>query len=113
MKKIEAYLRPDILEPLRSGLKELDIKGLSIEQVMGCGKQLGWTEFVRGSEIEYNFLTKIRIELVVHDHQVEPIIAKIIEITRTGEVGDGKIFISDIADAIRIRTGERGEAALN
>lgn len=113
MKKIEAYLRPDILEPLRQGLKDMSVKGLSIEQVMGCGKQLGWTEFVRGSEIEYNFLTKIKIEMVVHDQQVEPIVAKIIEIARTGEVGDGKIFISEIIDAIRIRTGERGEIAID
>lgn len=112
MKKIEAYLRPDILDPIRQGLREMNISGLSIYQVMGCGKQMGWTEFVRGTEIEYNFLTKIKIELVLLDKQVEPTIAKIIEIARTGEVGDGKIFISDVADAIRIRTGERGEAAL-
>lgn len=112
MKRIEAFLRPDMLEPIRESLKAMEIYGLSISQVMGCGQQLGWTEFVRGSEVEYNFLPKIKVEVVVTDAQVEPTIEKIISLARTGEVGDGKIFIMDVADAIRVRTGERGDAAL-
>lgn len=81
-------------------------------QVMDCGNQKGWTEFVRGAEVDYNFLTKIKIELFVADNQAEPVIAAIMKRAYTGEYGDGKIFISDIQDAVRIRTGERGEDAI-
>ena len=81
-------------------------------QVMGCGNQKGWTEFVRGAEIDYNFLTKIKIEMVVPDAQAEAVIDAITKKAYTGEYGDGKIFISDIQDAVRIRTGERGEDAI-
>ena len=79
---------------------------------MGCGSQKGWKEYVRGSEVDYNFLPKIKIEIVIRDEQVEEVIEKICEKAYTGEVGDGKIFISDVADAVRIRTKERGEAAI-
>ena len=112
MKKIEAFIKPDKLEDVKEVLKEIAVNGLSISQIMGCGNQMGWKEFVRGSEVDYNFLPKIKIELVVLDHQVEAVITKICDVARTGEVGDGKIFIYDVVDAIRIRTGERGNAAL-
>ncbi|MDD2534932.1 MAG: P-II family nitrogen regulator [Eubacteriales bacterium] len=113
MKRIEAYLRPDMFEPIRDALKAMDINGLSISQIMGCGQQMGWKEYVRGSEVEYNFLPKVKIEAIVPDSKVESTIEKIIQVAYTGEVGDGKIFISDVIDAIRIRTGERGDAALS
>lgn len=112
MKKIEAYIRPEKLEDIKEIMEELNLNGLSILQVMGCGNQKGWTEFVRGAEVDYNFLTKIKIEMVVADDQVEAVISAISKKAYTGEYGDGKLFISDIQDAVRIRTGERGEDAI-
>lgn len=112
MKKIEVFIRPEKLEDIKSGLDALSINGLTVSEVMGCGNQRGWKEFVRGSEVEINFLPKIKMELYVQNERTEEIVNKICEIARTGEVGDGKIFISDIEDAVRIRTCERGIAAL-
>ena len=112
MKKIEAYIRPEKLEDIKEIMDELNLNGLSILQVMGCGNQKGWTEFVRGAEVDYNFLTKIKIEMVVADDQVEAVVSAISKKAYTGEYGDGKLFISDIQDAVRIRTGERGEDAI-
>lgn len=112
MKKIEAYIRPERIEDVKAVLDALNLNGLSISQVMGCGNQKGWKEFVRGSEIDYNFLPKIKIETVVADEQVEDVVNGIVEKVYTGEYGDGKIFISDISDAIRIRTKERGIDAI-
>lgn len=108
MKKIDAYIRPEKLEEMKAHLDVLNLNGLSINQVMGCGKQKGWKEFVRGTEVDYNFLPKIKLEIVVPDEQVEEIVNKICDIAYTGDVGDGKIFILDVLDAIRIRTRERG-----
>ncbi len=112
MKKIEAIIRPEKLEDIKEAFTSLHLNGLSITEIMGCGNQKGWKEFVRGAEVDYNFLSKIKIETVVEDEQAEAVIAKICETARTGDVGDGKIFISDIQDAVRIRTGERGVTAL-
>ncbi|WP_077613184.1 P-II family nitrogen regulator [Clostridium sp. Marseille-P2415] len=112
MKKIEAYIRPEKLEEIKEIMDKMKLNGLSIMQVMGCGNQKGWTEFVRGTEVDYNFLTKIKIETVVPDDQAESIISCIAEAAYTGEYGDGKVFISDIQDAIRIRTRERGTDAI-
>ncbi len=112
MKKIEAFIRPEKLEDIKDIMEEQKLNGLSISQVMGCGNQKGWTEYVRGAEVDYNFLTKIKLEMVVADDQVETVISRITQIAYTGEYGDGKIFISDIQDAVRIRTGERGEDAI-
>ena len=112
VKKIEAFIRPEKLEDIKEIMDELKLNGLSIMQVMGCGNQKGWTEFVRGAEVDYNFLTKIKIELFVTDDQSEAVISAITRRAYTGEYGDGKIFISDIQDAIRIRTGERGDDAI-
>lgn len=112
MKRIEFYIRPEKLEDVKDAFDALKINGLSISEVMGCGKQKGWKEFVRGSEIDYKFIPKIKIETVVLDEQVETLIDIICEKAQTGEVGDGKIFISEVIDAIRIRTKERGNAAL-
>lgn len=108
MKKIDAYIRPEKLEELKAHLDKLQLNGLSINQVMGCGKQKGWKEFVRGTEVDYNFLPKIKLEIVLTDDQVERVVDKICDIAYTGDVGDGKIFISEVLDAIRIRTRERG-----
>ncbi len=108
MKKIEAFIRPEKLDEIKEILDQLHLNGLSIMQVMGCGNQKGWKEFIRGTEVDYNFLPKIKIEMVVLDEQVEPVIESMIERAATGEFGDGKIFVSEISDAIRIRTRERG-----
>jgi nitrogen regulatory protein P-II 1 len=112
MKKIEAFIRPEKLEEIKEILETFHLNGLSIMQVMGCGNQKGWKEYVRGQEIEYNFLHKIKIEMVVLDDQVESVVESILDKAYTGECGDGKIFISDIGEAIRIRTKERGDAAI-
>ncbi|MFA0814675.1 MAG: P-II family nitrogen regulator [Anaerofustis sp.] len=112
MKKIEAYIRPEKLEDIKDLLKTFDLNGLSISQIVGCGSQKGWKEYVRGVEVDYNFLPKLKLEIVIPDDQTEPLIALICEKARTGEVGDGKIFISDIENAVRIRTGESGLDAL-
>lgn len=112
MKKIEAFIRPDQLEDIKEILDSLHLNGLSILQVMGCGSQKGWKEFIRGEEIDYHFLPKIKIEMIVLDEQVEDVVDSIVAKAYTGEYGDGKIFISDINDAIRIRTKERGRDAI-
>jgi nitrogen regulatory protein P-II 1 len=112
MKKIEAFIRPEKLSDIKEIMSSLDLKGMSISQIMGCGNQMGWTEIVRGAEVEYNFLPKLKLEIVVLDEQAEDLIERISGIAFTGEVGDGKIFVTDIMDAIRIRTGERGIDAI-
>ncbi|UOO37025.1 P-II family nitrogen regulator [Oscillospiraceae bacterium CM] len=112
MKKIEAFIRPEKLSEIKELLNTMNINGLSISQIMGCGNQKGWKEYVRGSEVEYNFLPKLKLEIVVVDEQADALVDKICEKAYTGEVGDGKIFISDVRDAIRIRTRERGDAAV-
>lgn len=112
MKKVEAFIRPEKLEDIKDVLNALKLNGLSVSQIMGCGKQKGWNEYVRGSEVDINFIQKIKIELIIQDSQLEEVVEKITENAQTGDVGDGKIFISDVADAVRIRTGERGIAAL-
>lgn len=112
MKKIEAIIRPSKLEELKEALLAAGMDGITITQVMGAGKQMGWKEFYRGNEISLNVLPKVKLELVVVDEKVEAIAETIIKYSQTGEVGDGKIFISDIQDSIRIRTRERGNAAI-
>ncbi|NLK93709.1 MAG: P-II family nitrogen regulator [Clostridiales bacterium] len=112
MKKIEAIIRPNVLEELKDALRKANVSGITISQVMGCGKQMGWTEYYRSSEILINILPKVEVKIVAEDDKVEDIINIIIATAKTGEVGDGKIFISDVTDCIRIRTGERGPKAL-
>lgn len=112
MKKIETIIRPEKLEALKEALNRIQIKGITIVPVMGCGNQLGWTESVRGSDTILTVLPKIMLILVITDDKLDEIVAAITETAKTGEVGDGKIFISEIADCIRIRTGERGENAI-
>jgi nitrogen regulatory protein P-II 1 len=112
MKKIEAIIRPCKLEELKEALLAIELDGITISQVMGAGKQLGWKEFYRGTEISLNVLPKVKLELVTTDDKVEMIIETIIKHSQTGEVGDGKIFVSELQDCIRIRTRERGESAI-
>ncbi len=112
MKKIEAIIRPAKLEEIKEALNKFNIHGLTISQVMGCGLQKGRKEFYRGTEITLNLLPKIKVEIVVKDNQVENIIKLVSDEAKTGEVGDGKIFVYNVEDVIRIRTGERGESAI-
>lgn len=112
MKKIEAIIRPGKLEEIKDALNKFNVHGITVSQVMGCGLQKGRKEFFRGNEVTLNLLPKIKIEIVTKDGYVEDIIRLITEEARTGEVGDGKIFIYDVEDAVKIRTGERGESAI-
>jgi len=114
MKKIEAIIKPSKLDEVKEALNALGINGLTALDVRGFGRQKGQVETYRGSTREVSFLTKVKIEAVVSDEQLEPVVAAIIKAARTngGKVGDGKIFVTDIVDAVRIRTGERGEAAI-
>lgn len=112
MKKIEAIIRPGKLEDIKDSLNKFNIHGLTISQVMGCGLQKGRKEIYRGTEVTLNLLPKIKIEIIAKDDAVEEIIRLISSEAKTGEVGDGKIFVYDVEDAVRIRTGERGEVAI-
>ncbi len=112
MKRVEAIIRPHKLEEVREALLEKGIKGMTIEEVKGFGRQKGHSEVYRGSEYKIDFLPKVRLEVVIPDGILDSVINTIADIARTGEVGDGKIFISTIDDAIRIRTKESGDQAL-
>jgi nitrogen regulatory protein PII len=112
MKKIECIIRPEKLDDVKEALSEAGILGLTVSDVLGCGRQKGRKEVYRGIEYTLNLLPKIKIETVVRDEDVEKIARIIIETAKTGSIGDGKIFISTIEDAYRIRTGETGETAI-
>lgn len=112
MQKVEAIIRPEKLEIVKTALEELDHAGMTLTEVRGHGKQRGVTEQWRGRSFAVEYLTKVKIELVVNDEDVDPIIERIVDAARTGEVGDGKIFVSPVSRAVRIRTGESDEAAL-
>jgi len=112
MKKIECITRPMKLDQIKDALAEIGVIGMTVSEVRGCGKQRGRTEKYRGTEYVVSLLPKIKIETVVPDEIADRVIEVITENARTGEIGDGKIFITRIDDAIRIRTGERGQEAL-
>lgn len=112
MKKIEAIIKPFKLDEVREALSEAGVFGLTVAEVKGFGRQKGHTELYRGAEYAVDFLPKIKIELAVNDDQVERIIEVIINSTRTGKIGDGKIFVLPLEQVYRIRTGERDESAL-
>ncbi len=112
MKKIEAIIRPFKLEDVKEALIEEGIRGLTISEVRGYGRQKGHTETYRGSEYRIEFVPKLKIELIVEDNKVEKIVDAILKTAKTGQVGDGKIFIYNVEDAVRIRTGESGKDAL-
>lgn len=112
MKRVTAIVRPEMLEPLKEALFEANVSGMNISQVQGCGSQHGWKEYYRGTEVLLNMVPKVKFELIVDDDQVDPVVDVIINTARTGEVGDGKIFVSPVEEVIRIRTGERGSEAV-
>lgn len=112
MKKIEAIVKPFKLDDVKTGLNEIGIMGMTITEVKGFGRQKGHVEVYRGTEYEINFLPKIKIEVVVPDSIIDKVILTIVEKARTGDIGDGKIFIYSLEDVIRIRTGEKGETAI-
>lgn len=112
MKKIEAIIKPFKLEEVKDALGEIGIEGMTVSEVKGFGRQKGHTEIYRGSEYTVDFLPKIKIELVITDKQVEAAVAAIITAAKTGKIGDGKVFVSNVEEAIRIRTDEKGDNAV-
>jgi nitrogen regulatory protein P-II 2 len=112
MKLITAIVKPFKLDDVRAALSELGISGMTVTEVKGFGRQRGHTELYRGAEYVVDFVPKTRIEVAVRDELLEPVVEAMIKAAKTGKVGDGKIFITDIARVIRIRTGETDEAAL-
>jgi nitrogen regulatory protein P-II 1 len=112
MKKIEAIIKPFKLEEVKAALMDLGIQGMTVAEVKGFGRQKGHTEIYRGSEYTVDFLPKIKIEVVVSDAQVSPVIDAIVKTAKTGKIGDGKIFVSPVEKVIRIRTGETDELAV-
>ena len=112
MKKIEAIIKPFKLEEVKDALAEIGIEGMTVSEVKGFGRQKGHTEIYRGSEYIVDFLPKIKVEVVLTDAQVEQATAAIVKAAKTGKIGDGKIFISNVDEAVRIRTEERGEKAV-
>ena len=112
MKKIDAIIKPFKLDDVKDRLNEIGIKGITVAEVKGFGRQKGHTELYRGAEYVVDFLPKIKMEIVVSDSQLEEVIETLMKAAQTGRIGDGKLFVSDLVDVIRIRTGERGEDAV-
>jgi nitrogen regulatory protein P-II 1 len=112
MKKVEAIIKPFKLDEVKEALQEIGVQGLSVLEVKGFGRQKGHTELYRGAEYVVDFLPKVKIEVVLGDDQVDAAIEAIVNAAKTDKIGDGKVFVSDISQAIRIRTGESGEEAL-
>jgi nitrogen regulatory protein P-II 1 len=112
MKKIEAIIKPFKLEDVKEALSGLGVEGMTVSEVKGFGRQKGHTEIYRGSEYTVDFLPKIKIEVVLADSQIGPAVDAIVKAAKTGKIGDGKVFVSSIENAIRIRTEETGEQAV-
>jgi nitrogen regulatory protein P-II 1 len=112
MKKLEAVVRPHLLDAVKAALQEVGVAGMTIGEVRGFGRQKGHTETYRGSEYKVEFLPKIKIEIVLPDELVEKAVEAVLATAKTGKFGDGKIFIYTLSDVVRIRTAERGEDAL-
>ena len=112
MKKIEAIIKPFKLDEVREALSDIGVSGLTVTEVKGFGRQKGHTELYRGAEYVVDFLPKVKIEIVVGDDAVEGAIGSIVKAARTGKIGDGKIFVSNVEQVVRIRTGETGESAV-
>ena len=112
MKKIEAIIKPFKLEDVREALSDIGVTGMTASEVKGFGRQKGHTELYRGAEYVIDFLPKVKVEIVISDEQVDASIEAITNAARTGKIGDGKIFVSDVARVVRIRTGEEGDAAI-
>lgn len=112
MKKIEAIIQPSRFESVKEALREIGVEGITVTEVRGHGRQKGHTEVYRGREYSVDLLPKVKVELVLPEAQVAKVVETILQTAKTGKIGDGKIFISTLEDAIRIRNGERGESAL-
>jgi nitrogen regulatory protein PII len=112
MKKIEAIIKPFKLEEVKDALSELGIEGMTVIEVKGFGRQKGHTEIYRGSEYTVDFLPKIKLELVLPDSRLDAALAAIVKAAKTGKIGDGKVFVSNVEDAVRIRTDEKGDQAV-
>ncbi|HYR57791.1 MAG TPA: P-II family nitrogen regulator [Chthoniobacteraceae bacterium] len=112
MKKIEAIVKPFKMEDVKEALSEIGVEGMTVSEVKGFGRQKGHTEIYRGSEYTVDFLPKVKFEIVVVDDRVQKAIEVIVQAAKTGKIGDGKVFVTPMEDAIRIRTEERGEAAI-
>ena len=112
MKKVEAIIKPFKLDEVKDKLNEIGIKGITVTEVKGFGRQKGHTELYRGAEYVVDFLPKVKMALVIDDAQLEEVINTIAKAAQTGRIGDGKIFVTNIEEAIRIRTGERGKEAV-
>jgi nitrogen regulatory protein PII len=112
MKKVEAIIKPFKLEEVKDALSDIGIEGMTVSEVKGFGRQKGHTEIYRGSEYTVDFLPKIKLELVLPDNRVEAALTAIVKAAKTGKIGDGKVFVSKIEEAVRIRTEEKGDAAV-
>lgn len=112
MKKIEAIIKPFKLEDVKEALEDVGIAGMTVSEVKGFGRQKGHTEIYRGSEYTVDFLPKVKLELVLPDERVDAAVSAIVKAAKTGKIGDGKVFISKIEEAVRIRTEEKGESAV-
>lgn len=112
MKKIEAIVKPFKLQEVKEALNELGIQGMTVTEVKGFGRQKGHTEIYRGSEYTIDFMPKVKIEMVLPDGQVDAAVEAIVKAGKTGKIGDGKVFVTPVTDAVRIRTGERGDEAV-
>ncbi len=112
MKKIEAIIKPFKLEDVKNALSEIGINGLTVTEVRGFGRQKGHTEVYRGAEYQVDFVAKIKVETVIPDDMTEKVMSTILGAASTGQIGDGKVFVSPVLEAVRIRTGDRGEQAL-
>ncbi len=112
MKKIEAIIKPFKLDEVKEALNEIGIKGITVSEVKGFGRQKGHTELYRGAEYVVDFLPKIKLEIVVRDDLVGKVVDTIVETAKTGRIGDGKVFVLPVEEVVRIRTGERGEDAV-
>lgn len=112
MKEITAIIRPDKLEVVKQALQEIECSGVTVTEVKGRGRQLGITESYRGRDYKVDLLPKTRLEIIVNDEDAEKVIETIVKTAQTGDIGDGKIFVSHVDEVIRIRTGERGEKAV-
>jgi len=112
MKKIEAIIKPFKLEEVKDALSDIGVEGMTVTEVKGFGRQKGHTEIYRGSEYTVDFLPKIKLELVLPDGRVDAAVSAIVKAAKTGKIGDGKVFVSSVDDAVRIRTDEKGDAAV-
>lgn len=112
MKKVDAIIKPFKLDEVKDKLNEIGVKGITVTEVKGFGRQKGHTELYRGAEYVVDFLPKVKLEIIIADAQVVEVIDTIVKAAQTGRIGDGKIFVTDLVDVIRIRTNERGEEAI-